>query len=58
MAEIKKPDDIATLYLSKKRILLNIARTYLKNEEQAIDLVANTIVIMLEKERVFPNEEA
>lgn len=60
MAEIKNPDDIATLYLAKKHILLNIAKTYLGNDknEQAVNLVANVIVTMLEKERIFPCEEA
>jgi len=58
MTQIKDPEDIAILYLSKKKLLLNIARTYLKNEEQAVNLVADVIVKMLEKERVFPNEQA
>lgn len=54
---IKEPDEIAGVYLSKKKILPSIALTYLRNEEQAVDLVANVIVTMLEKERTFPNEE-
>jgi|LSQX01.2.fsa_nt_gb DNA-directed RNA polymerase specialized sigma24 family protein len=54
---IKEREEIAEIYLSKKKILLNIALTYLRNEEHAVDLVANVIVTMLEKERTFPNEE-
>jgi RNA polymerase sigma-70 factor (ECF subfamily) len=54
---IKEPEEIAEIYLSKKKILLNIAFTYLRDEEQAVNLVANVIVTMLEKERTFPNEE-
>ena len=58
MTQISHPDEIATLFLAKRKILLSIARTYFNNEEQAENLVANVIVTMLEKERVFPNEEA
>ena len=47
---------ITQLFLRVHRTLENLALTYVNNREQAIDIVQDTVLIMLEKERTFESE--
>ena len=53
MAFIATSEDVSHLFVRVYRTLENLAMTYVKDREQAIDIVQDVILIMLEKERTF-----
>ena len=56
MAFVTTGEVITQLFLRVHRTLENLALTYVNNREQAVDIVQDTVLIMLEKERTFESE--
>ncbi len=56
MPFIATGENVTQLFMRVHRALENLALTYVRNREQAIDIVQDTILIMLEKERTFESE--
>ncbi len=56
MAFVSSSQAITQLFIRVRRALENTAMTYVRNTDQATDIVQDVIVIMLEKERTFESE--
>ena len=56
MPFIATGENVTQLFMRVHRALENLTLTYVRNREQAIDIVQDTILIMLEKERTFESE--